>query len=243
MRFLFVAWQVLAIRRMVMHTPIRRLGFLPTVCRLPAVAYASCLFLTSYPSGMMTHKEITGTQQRGLSPHKITPMLGVLHGRTGVAFSGLFATRSPVPRDFQRYAIAASPMNWRTSGSNMKCELCDSDATFHMTTVDPAGNALSRALCEDHGRQIVAETGLQFPSNEEFLSDTVANAKRLAGFLRTNRRMPTSDDMMDLSGTIDLPRRDSDKQIDVFIAYLDSLAEFITRNDRFPTEDELRDPF
>jgi hypothetical protein len=31
----------------------------------------------SYPSGMMTPKEMTGTKYRGLSPHKITPMLGV----------------------------------------------------------------------------------------------------------------------------------------------------------------------
>ena len=45
----------------------------------------------------------TGTKYRGLAPHKITPMLGVLHVRTGVAFIGLLASLSPVPRDFYRY--------------------------------------------------------------------------------------------------------------------------------------------
>ena len=34
---------------------------------------------TSYPFGIMTPVEETGTKYRGLSPHKITPMLGVLH--------------------------------------------------------------------------------------------------------------------------------------------------------------------
>ena len=42
----------------------------------------SCLRLvlssTSYPFGIMTPVEETGTKHRGLSPHKITPMLGVL---------------------------------------------------------------------------------------------------------------------------------------------------------------------
>ena len=65
-------------------------GFLPTVRRLPAdqrcasvPAFAPCLFLMSYPSGMMTPLRNTGTKHRGLgstrtAPHKLTPMLGVL---------------------------------------------------------------------------------------------------------------------------------------------------------------------
>ena len=62
MRLLFVTWQVLA--RMWRSGMIDRLtstfaGFLPTVGRPSAVAFASCLFLTSYPSGMMTPKEVS----------------------------------------------------------------------------------------------------------------------------------------------------------------------------------------
>ena len=46
------------------------------------------LVLTSmgYPFGIMTPTKVTGTKYRGLSPHKITPMLGVLHRRTGGQF-------------------------------------------------------------------------------------------------------------------------------------------------------------
>ena len=125
----------------------------------------------------------------------------------------------------------------------MKCELCASDATFHTTTIDPSGNAVSRSICENHGRQIAAESGIHFPSSEEFQSSIVASAKRVAEFLRVNRRMPTSEEMMALGGAIDVSRPRSDEQIDVFIAYLDSLAEFVNVNGRLPTDDELPDPF
>ena len=62
MRFLFVTWQVLA--RMRRSGIIDRLtstfaGFLPTVGHPSAVAFASCLFLTSYSSGMMPLKEVS----------------------------------------------------------------------------------------------------------------------------------------------------------------------------------------
>ena len=57
-------------------------GFLPTDCRRTAVAFASCLFLTSYPFGILTLKETPELNTGGLSshrtaPHKLTPMLGV----------------------------------------------------------------------------------------------------------------------------------------------------------------------
>lgn len=57
-------------------------SFLPTVRRLPAVAVASCLFLTSYPFWYPDSQRNTGTKHSGLNlskdaPHKLTPMLGV----------------------------------------------------------------------------------------------------------------------------------------------------------------------
>ena len=64
MRFLYVASQVLArvhpsgenSNSAFTHTLA---GFLPTVGHPSAVAFASCLFLMSYPSGMMTPKEVS----------------------------------------------------------------------------------------------------------------------------------------------------------------------------------------
>jgi phosphatidylserine synthase len=62
--------------------PIIFAGFLPTACYLTAVALTSCLFLTSYSSGMMPLKEVselnTGDWSSSDAPHKYTPMLGVL---------------------------------------------------------------------------------------------------------------------------------------------------------------------
>ncbi len=59
-------------------------GFIATVGHPSAVAFASCMFLTSYPFGMLTlvrKSEINTGDIRTLAssaPHKLTPMLGVL---------------------------------------------------------------------------------------------------------------------------------------------------------------------
>jgi hypothetical protein len=56
-------------------------GFLPTVRRLPAVAFASYFVDRSYPLGMLASLRLP-VSYRGLAPHKFTPMLGVpRHGR------------------------------------------------------------------------------------------------------------------------------------------------------------------
>ena len=51
-------------------------GFLPTVRRLPAVAFASYFVDRSYPLGMLISLRLP-VSYRGLAPHKFTPMLGV----------------------------------------------------------------------------------------------------------------------------------------------------------------------
>jgi hypothetical protein len=58
-----------------MH-PIIFAGFLPTVCHLAAVAFASyCLSSELHLVYCLVVKE-TGTKYRGLAPHKITPIVG-----------------------------------------------------------------------------------------------------------------------------------------------------------------------
>ncbi|TWU37442.1 hypothetical protein Poly41_35730 [Novipirellula artificiosorum] len=79
MWFLFVTWRVLARR-----CPATILCWLTDhLRRLPLHGLSprrSCprlvLFFTSYPFGIMTPIKKTGTKHRGLSPHKITPIVG-----------------------------------------------------------------------------------------------------------------------------------------------------------------------
>ncbi len=121
----------------------------------------------------------------------------------------------------------------------MKCEFCDAAATFHATDVDAEGDAVSRSLCADHAR----EAGYPVPSADEMNASVISNTRMLAGFLRKNRRMPSPSEMMGMGGALGPPREDTEKDIDAYIVYLDSLAEFVDRNARLPTDGELHDPF
>lgn len=121
----------------------------------------------------------------------------------------------------------------------MKCESCDSAATFHTTEVDVEGDAVSRSLCTDHAR----EAGYPIPAADKMNASVISNTRMLADFLRKHRRMPSPGEMMEMGGAIGPPRQDTEKDINAYIVYLDSLAEFVDRNARFPTDDELQDPF
>ena len=57
-------------------------GFLPTGCYLTAVALASYTLHCPLPFGIMTFNKETETMYRGLTPHKITPISGVLHAKS-----------------------------------------------------------------------------------------------------------------------------------------------------------------
>ena len=120
MWFLFVTWRVLARRcPAAFLQPAYRIifaGFLSTVCHLAAVALASyCLSLESFIWYTDSSKE-TGTKYRGLSPHKITPMLGV------------HRDRGPVTRDPSHTtsacgsALGGSPFRSKLAPSLFKCE-------------------------------------------------------------------------------------------------------------------------
>jgi len=121
----------------------------------------------------------------------------------------------------------------------MQCELCERPATYHVTDVGADGDSVQRSLCERHAR----ETGFPVPPRQEVLTSVVANTKLLANFLRTNRRMPTPDEMTAIGGAIGSPRDDTDEEIDAYISYVDAFGEFVEQNGRFPTEDELHDAF
>lgn len=121
----------------------------------------------------------------------------------------------------------------------MKCELCDSAATVHITNLDASGDSVARSLCETHAR----EAGLPLPSAEETRAAMISQIKLLADFLRNERRMPTSDEMVALGGSMGPPQEDTEDDIDAYVAYLDSLAAFVERTGRFPTDDKLHDPF
>ena len=54
-------------------------GFLPTGCYFTAVALASYTLHCPLHFGIMTFNKETETMYRGLTPHKYTPMPGVLH--------------------------------------------------------------------------------------------------------------------------------------------------------------------
>ena len=121
----------------------------------------------------------------------------------------------------------------------MQCESCESLATYHVTSVDADGESVQRSLCELHAR----EAGFPVQSSCETSTSVAANMKLLAEFLRTNRRMPTSDEMLTIGGAIGPPRDDTDEDITTYIAYLDAFVAFVDQNGRFPTDEELRDPF
>ena len=59
-------------------------GFLPTGCYLTAVALASYTLHCRLHFGIMTFNKETEIRYRGLTPHKITPMSGVLHAKSGL---------------------------------------------------------------------------------------------------------------------------------------------------------------
>ena len=54
---------------------------LSSVCCLPKVVLASYYLLLDLHFGIMPFNKETETKYRGLSPHKITPMSGVLHAK------------------------------------------------------------------------------------------------------------------------------------------------------------------
>ena len=58
---------------------------LSPVCYLPKVALASYYLLLDLHFGIMTFNKETETMYRGLTPHKITPMSGVLHTESRAA--------------------------------------------------------------------------------------------------------------------------------------------------------------
>ena len=59
-------------------------GFLPTGCYLTAVALAWYTLHCRLHFGIMTFNKENETMYRGLTPHKITPMSGVLHAKPGL---------------------------------------------------------------------------------------------------------------------------------------------------------------
>ena len=71
---------------------------LSPVCYLPKVALASYYLLLDLHFGIMPFNKETETKYRGLSPHKITPMSGVLHTESRVArlFEINIVRRDPV---------------------------------------------------------------------------------------------------------------------------------------------------
>ena len=73
-------------------------GFLPTGCYLTAVAIASYTLHCRLHFGIMPFNKETETKYRGLSPHKITLMSGVLHTESRVArlFEINIVRRDPV---------------------------------------------------------------------------------------------------------------------------------------------------
>ena len=62
----------------------------------------------SYPFDIMTPLEVTGTEYRGLAPHKITPMLGILQRRP-VGQVTRMVTRRTGPGDAGRSAAGHEP--------------------------------------------------------------------------------------------------------------------------------------
>ena len=121
----------------------------------------------------------------------------------------------------------------------MQCESCGNLATYHVTAVGADGDSVQRSLCELHAR----EAGFPVASTNGTSTSVVTKMKLLADFLRTNRRMPTSDEMMAIGGAVGSPCDDTDEDIDACISYLDAFVDFVHENGRFPTEDELHDPF
>lgn len=121
----------------------------------------------------------------------------------------------------------------------MKCEMCDSPATVHITDLSADEDSAVRSLCEAHAR----EAGLLIPSAEESRKAVLRQIKLLADFLRTERRMPSSDELMPMGGSTGPAQADTEDKIDEYVAYLDSVVAFVERNGRFPTDEELPDPF
>ncbi|EMI24374.1 cyclophilin [Rhodopirellula europaea SH398] len=116
-KFLFVTWRVLARR-----CPATILCWLTDhLRRLPPHGLSpprSCprLVLSSYELSIWYDDSLfeeTGTKYRGLSPHKITPMLGVLHRSRACAVSQMDNQPSR-PGDGYRYPTQISGLNVRT---------------------------------------------------------------------------------------------------------------------------------
>ena len=121
----------------------------------------------------------------------------------------------------------------------MKCELCDSDSTFHATEVQGDGSCTSRHLCAVHAR----DAGYPVPIANEVNANVISSIRMLTEFMRTHRRMPMAGELFGMHSPNDMSNLDAEVNVDAYILYLESLEDFITINGRLPSDEELPDPF
>ncbi len=104
------SWRADVQRRFFAGLPIIFAGFLSTVCYLAAVALASyCLSSELHLVYCLVLKE-TGTKYRGLSPHKITPIVGrtaTEHGMGRLQMDNQTAVPGDVGRSASRSQVSA----------------------------------------------------------------------------------------------------------------------------------------
>ena len=85
----------------------------PRFVAAPRLSSPRTVFFLLLHLGIMPFKEETETKYRGLTPHKITPMSGVLHTEPRAARLFLLASLSPRPCERRRYPTEITQPNDR----------------------------------------------------------------------------------------------------------------------------------
>ncbi len=114
----------------------------------------------------------------------------------------------------------------------MKCEICGANTTVHITELQTDGTVIARHLCAVHAHEANP------PPTKQSLREMVSALRCIATFSRSNKRMPTSDEMLHFGIAGDLSQAPPE-DLDRMLKYTEDLADFIEKNGRFPTKQEL----
>ena len=124
----------------------------------------------------------------------------------------------------------------------MKCEVCGDEALVdimevHVTEAQSGNTKSERSLCmacaQPMGFDVTAD-----------IRKKAQSIRTLAQFIKTNNRMPSSEELRLLGGGGTMPSTaPGTKEFQEQLRHLESLADFLEQHGRFPTEQELPDPF